>query len=154
MLGYLAIQNSENFAQFSAQLLQACSHRLLGIAKRQLTLRIASATLVREHAARAGNRKFLIVKQALDLKHQFHIALAIKPLSRATLVWLQLRKFRLPKAQHVRWQRAQASYVANAEVKLVWNRYAGLRLVRLASRWLLHGHIGHYPSQGRWAKKK
>ena len=67
----------------------------------------------------AGERVALGVDQALDFKHQFDIAAAIEALAGSALVGLELGKLRLPKAQDIGFDAADAGYIANLEVEAV-----------------------------------
>src|SRR6266853_1108486 len=63
---------------------------------------------------RPGNRKSLIVKQALDLPNQLHIFFAIKSPSIRAFLRLQHREFRLPITQHKRFHTDHPADFANA----------------------------------------
>src|ERR1039458_7400796 len=76
------------------------------------------------------------VNQVLDLQCQLNIIAAIKPLAGAALVGLELRKLRLPKAQDIGFDAADARHIANFEVEAVGDQG------RIGSAILgkLHGH--------------
>lgn len=73
--------------------------------------------------ARARERIALEVDQVLNFQRQFDIVTAIKPLTSSALVGFELRKLRFPKTQHIGFDFADASDIANFEVETV--RYYG-----------------------------
>jgi len=72
----------------------------------------------------AGARKriTLSVDQPFDFQGKFYVAFAIKPLSRAALVGLELRKLRLPEAQYIGFYFADARNIADFEIETVRDR--------------------------------
>ncbi len=82
-------------------------------------LRLALAAELIEGMAGAGQRISLAVDQALDLKGQLYIAAAVKALAGSALVGFQLRKLRLPEAQDIRLDTADASDIADLEIKTI-----------------------------------
>ena len=76
------------------------------------------------------------MNQLLDLQGQFYVPAAIKPLTGTALVGLELGKLRLPKAQYISLDAANAGHVANLEIEAVGDR----RCVKVASFGLLHSH--------------
>jgi hypothetical protein len=89
--------------------------------------------LLHQRSARAGDGESFAVQQSLDLENNLHVALAIEPLPAAAFVRFQLRKFRLPKSQHICGQTAQACNIANSKIQFVWNRDGRLHGLHLAS---------------------
>jgi hypothetical protein len=62
------------------------------------------------------------VDQPLDFQGQFHIAAAVKPLAGSALVGFELGKLRLPEAQDIGFDAADARHIANLEVEAVGDR--------------------------------
>ena len=87
--------------------------------KRQAWLRLFGLAIVAEGVTSAGEGVALTVDEALDLEGSLNIAAAIEALAGATLVWLELRKLGFPKAQHIGFDFADASNVANLEVEAI-----------------------------------
>src|SRR6516162_759050 len=77
------------------------------------------ATSLAESLARAGQRVSLAIYQPLDLDSNLHVALAVKALSGAAFVRLQLWELRLPEAQHVGFDFEDARDIANFEIETV-----------------------------------
>src|SRR6202044_893078 len=61
------------------------------------------------------------VDEAFDLESHLDVAAAIEALACAALAGLELRKLRLPKAEDVGFNLADAGYVANFEIETVWD---------------------------------
>ena len=76
--------------------------------------------------ASAGERISLGMNQTLDLQHLLDIAAAVKALTCSTLIWLELGKLRLPKAQHIGLKVADARHVSDLEVETVRDRRRGV----------------------------
>ena len=85
---------------------------------------------------RAGERIALGVDQVLDLQGQFNVMAAVEALAGAALFGFELGKLRLPKAQDIGFDAADASHIANLEVKAVGD-YGRIRSAILGK---LHGH--------------
>jgi len=103
--------------------------------KRQLRVRIALGLWLRGRPGRlavslslfesltgAGERIALSVDQVLNFQSQLYVAAAIKPLAGSALIGFELRKLRLPKAQDISFDAADASDIANLEVEAVGDR--------------------------------
>jgi hypothetical protein len=61
------------------------------------------------------------MNKPLDIEGKFHVAAAVKPLSGAALVGLQLRKLGFPETQNVGFHPANARDIANLEIETVWD---------------------------------
>ena len=72
----------------------------------------------------AGEGVALGVDQVLDLQDQFNISAAIEPLTGSAFVGLELGKLRLPKAQDIGFEAADAGHIADLEVEAVGDRQA------------------------------
>jgi hypothetical protein len=72
--------------------------------------------------AGAGKRVSLSVDQAFDLQGQLNVATAVKALAGSAFVGLELGKLRLPKAQDVGLELADAGHISNLEVETVGDR--------------------------------
>src|SRR5579862_5038093 len=87
--------------------------------------------------AGARDGETFLIQKSLDVQHRLHIFVAVHALAGTALHRLELRKFRFPKAQHVRWQVAEFGDFADPEIKFFWNhdigRLDGLRR-RFATR--------------------
>jgi hypothetical protein len=59
------------------------------------------------------------VDQVLDLQHKLNIFAAVEALAGAAFVGLELGKLRLPKAQDIGFNAADARDIANLEVETV-----------------------------------
>jgi len=75
--------------------------------------------------ARSCYGEAFLVEELLDPQDTLNIFAPIHALAGAALYRLQLRKFRLPKTQHVRRQAAQAGNFADAKVELLRNHHLG-----------------------------
>ena len=124
-------QQSGNLPQFGAGPANGCSNCLLALAgvaarKRQrglwFALRAWTAMLLLKSLAGAGECVSLGMDQLFDLKNQFDVAPAVKPLAGSALVGFELRKLRLPKAQDVGLDLADARNVTKLEVETVGDR--------------------------------
>ena len=102
-----------------------CIPVLAGVAARKrqrglwLALRAWTAMLLLKSLAGAGECVSLGMDQLFDLKNQFDVAPAVKPLAGSALVRFELRKLRLPKAQDIRLDLADARNISNLEVETV-----------------------------------
>ncbi len=96
---------------------------------------------------RTNQRVTLRVYKAFDFESQLHISPPIKPLTGAALVGFQLRKLRLPEPKNIRFDLANASYIANLEIETVGDRrqVVGALLGKLRSH--REREQGH-PNQG------
>ena len=110
-------------------------------------LRTGAAMDLLKHLACAGERVSLGVDQALDLQNQLDIAAAIKPLAGSALVGLELRKLRLPEAQDVGFELADAGHIANFEVETVGDCWR--MIVTLVGELRGHGVMRRRP-QRKW----
>src|SRR5579875_144905 len=82
--------------------------------------------LAGELVARARDREALLVEEAPDLPDDDHVLpLVVAPVA-APLDGLQLRKFLLPVAQHVRLDAAELAHLADREVALAGDRREGV----------------------------
>jgi hypothetical protein len=83
----------------------------------------------------AGEGVALGVDQVLDLQDQFNIFAAIESLAGSTFVGLEQGKQRLPKAQDIGFEAADAGYIADFEVEAVgdFGRVEGAILGKLHS---------------------
>jgi len=139
-------QQSGNLPQFGAGPADGRSNCLLALAgvaarKRQrglwFTLRSVTAVELIEGLPGAGECISLGVDKALDLQDQLDVAPTVEPLAGSALVGFELRKLRLPKAQDVSLDLADARNVTNLEVETVGDqgRVEGALLGKL------RGHI-------------
>jgi len=71
--------------------------------------------------SRALDGKSLIVKQALDLEHQFHILAPVEPVARSRLLRAKPRKLCFPEAQNVWLDTGQTCHFSDPEVKFIWD---------------------------------
>ena len=69
---------------------------------------------VAQFVARAGDGESFVVEQLLDAHHALNVATPVHALPGAALDRLELRKLRLPEAQHVGRQPAQPGNLADA----------------------------------------
>jgi len=110
--GCLSSENLDQFFELEPHLVD----ELLALI--EIDLRIVAGKAV----ARAADREPLFVEQAPNLPNDEHIlALIVTPIA-APLDRLQLRKFLLPVAQHVRLHAAQIAHFADGEVALPRDR--------------------------------
>jgi hypothetical protein len=93
--------------------------------ERQRTLFFVAFYFFAQLLAGAGNGESFLVKQPLDMQHVFNVFAAIHSLPGTAFNRLQLRKFRLPKAQNVGWKPTEAGYFANPEIQSVRNHNVG-----------------------------
>ncbi len=93
---------------------------MFGRLRRNSELRIATAAYLFKCLSRARQRVSLRMNEPLDIKSQFHVAAAVKPLSGAAFVGLELRKLGLPETQDVGFHFANTRDIANLEIKAVW----------------------------------
>src|SRR5580698_6826917 len=112
-------QDAQNLLQSLAHLLDSVRGLLLG--EGQARLFACGLGFILQLLARARDGETLVVEQFLDVQHIFHVTLAVHALAGAALYRLQLGKLRLPKAQDIGWQLAQAGDFSDAEVELVRN---------------------------------
>jgi hypothetical protein len=91
-----------------------------------------------DHLARAGNGVAVLVEKRLDVERGLNVPFTIEALSCAAFVRLELGELAFPEAKHVGGNVAQASYFADAKVKLVRN--VGSGGVRVSSNWLVLRH--------------
>ena len=128
--GLIGRQQRDDFAEFGADLPNGRNHSLgrlhricrllaLVLCPRWGGLRSRPPMRPIQRLPRPGNRVALSVNQPLDLKGQFHLAAPVKPLTRAALVGLQLRKLRLPETEDVWFYTTDARYIADLEVKAI-----------------------------------
>ena len=102
----LALQDLQYFFKFQSHL----THDLVGNAHLHPSL------MALQTRARAGNGEALVVEQRADLAdHQHIVALVIAAVA-AALDRLEVGKFLLPIAQHVRLDAAQLADFANGEI--------------------------------------
>ena len=91
-----------------------------------------------EGMACAGECVAFAVDEALDFKSSFDVAAPVEALAGSTFAGLELGKLRLPEAEDVGFDAADASDVADFEIETVWN---GWLLVH-ALGGELRGHSG------------
>ena len=79
------------------------------------------APLVQAMPCTADGEAF-VVEQLTNAPDQQHLVMLVIAAIAAPLHRLELRKFLLPVAEHVRLHRAQIAYLADGEVALGWDR--------------------------------
>ena len=126
VVGCWLAEQLQDLAEFFADHFQ---HRA-GIAE-QGWLRTGGLRVPRlgDHLARPGVEKFaralngvaLVVEQALDFEHQFHVLATIQAVSLAGFLGPERGELRLPEAQNIRLNSSKAADFADAKVQLVRN---------------------------------
>ena len=106
---------------------------------RQRKLRGLLALLGLDGLSRAGDGVSLVVEQRLDVEHGLDIAASVETLAGAAFMRLELWKLRLPEAQHVRGNIAEAGDLSDAEVELVRD-IRGPRRREILPNWLVLRH--------------
>src|SRR5690349_24661620 len=87
--------------------------------------RVVGAGLFAQMAACAGNRVSLVVQQPLDAEDHVNVLLAIDAAASIIFGWLQHGNFRLPVAQHKRFQVGEAANLANGVEALLGSGFCG-----------------------------
>src|SRR5580692_670156 len=90
---------------------------------------------------RAGYGKSLLIEKFFYTQDIFNIFVAIHPLSRTALHWLELRKLRFPETKNVCRQTAELSDLSNPEIEFVRDYHFG-GLDRFSRGFVARTHLG------------
>jgi len=107
-----APQNLDQFLEFQAHLM----NELLALI--EVHLRVIAGKAI----SCSANGKSLFVQQAADLPNDQHVLPLVVAAIAAPLDRLELRKFLLPVAQHMRLDAAKIAHLSDREVALAWDR--------------------------------
>lgn len=109
------IQHAQQFPQL---LFELDDHIVAAqLVKRDIDL-LADAAQLLQALARAFDRVFVVVKQALDEKNELDVVQRVSPAAGAAFLRAQLGKLRFPVAQNIRFQRGDLADFADGIIEL------------------------------------